>query len=174
MPGIFHRLGGQWHLTPVVGSPSLLRLDPMSIESPALKPVARATNECLLVCVGGQNRWATLVADDAGLRHNGTPIAAGLRMLEHRDALAVDGGEGSFFTTEELAHVEAYAGSAAISCPRCRSHVSAGDAVVRCPSCGVVHHEMADRNCWTYAEACALCSQPTALDAGLRWTPEDL
>lgn len=177
MPAVFHKRAGRWCLAPVDASPSLLRLDPVSVTPSAATDLNSAADACLLVRVDGHNRWAALVAGDVALRHNGVPVAARLRVLEHRDALALDGLEGDgalFFTTEELAHVEPFAGAEPVSCPRCHRHVHPGHAAVRCPSCGVVHHESADRNCWTYAEVCALCSQPTALDAGLRWTPEEL
>ena len=186
MPCIFHNSEGRWRLLPVATSPSVLRLDPLRVEPAA--PRATASDSFLLVRAAAPARpaqWALLVAGDADVRHNGMPVSAGLRVLEHRDALAFAGAtratgaaagaaaEAVFFTTEELAHVETFAGTESVSCPRCRSELRHGDAAVRCPSCGVVHHEATDRNCWTYAPACALCSQPTALDAGLRWTPEE-
>ena len=172
MPGIFAKSDGQWRMHPVGMSPSLLRLDPVSVE-----PNARLesnANACLLVRVAGHEQWAALVDEGADVLHNGARIAAGLRILEHRDALALAGAAAMFFTTEALAHVELFADAAPVPCPRCRSDVRQGDPMVRCPSCRVVHHEVTDRNCWTYAPTCALCSQPTALDAGLRWTPEEL
>lgn len=174
MPGIFHQCDGQWRLLPLAASPSLLRLDPVGVEPSASIGVPAGASQCLLVRVAEQAKWAALVAEDSNVRHNGARVAAGLRVLQHRDALALAGAGSVFFTTEELAHVETFAAASPLACPRCRSVVRPGDAVVRCPSCGVVHHEAADRNCWTYAQACALCSQPTAFDAGLRWTPEEI
>jgi hypothetical protein len=175
MPGIFHNVEGAWRLAPVVAPCSLLRLDtarikPFDAAHPGFAPPA-----CLLVRVAGPNKWAALVPAGAAIRHNGVPVAAGLRMLAHRDALALEGGDSLFFTTEEPAHIEVFAGPA-VPCPRCRLEVLPGDASVRCPACGVVHHESPDRGrpCWSYAEACSLCPQTTALDAGLAWTPEDL
>jgi Prokaryotic RING finger family 1 len=173
MPGIFAKSDGQWRMHPVGASPSLLRLEPVSVE-PCARLEPGANDACLLVRVAGHDQWAALVADDAEVHHNGTRIAAGLRTLEHRDALALGGTTPLFFTTEESAHVETFEAAAPVTCPRCRGEVHPGDAAVRCPSCGVMHHEAGDRNCWTYAPTCALCSQPTALDAGLRWTPEEL
>ena len=170
MPGIFNRCDGRWQLATVARSPSALRLDPVRVE-PAVAPPDGDT--CVLVRVEG-GIWAALMADNSAVRHNGAPVAAGLRMLEHRDALALRGAAPVFFSTEEPARVEAFVADAPVSCPRCRSDVMPGAATVRCPSCGAVHHEMPDRNCWTYAENCSLCPQPTALDAGLRWSPEEL
>lgn len=172
MPGIFAKRDGQWRIHPVGMSPSLLRLDPASVEPSAR--LESSANACLLVRIAGGRQWAALVADEPRVHHNGTRIAAGLRMLEHRDALALAGAESLFFTAEEPAFIEPFAATAAVTCPRCRGEVHLGDNAVRCPSCGVMHHETVNRNCWTYAPTCALCSQPTALDAGLRWTPEEL
>jgi hypothetical protein len=174
MPAFFCKHDGQWQLVPVAASPSLLRLDPVNVEPFAATGLTSASAACLLVRVAGQNRLAALVAGDVAIRHNGVPVTAGLRILEHRDALALEGGGLVFWTTEELAHVEPFAGAEPVSCPRCLRPVHPGHASVRCPSCGVVHHEVPERDCWTYAAKCALCPQPTALDAGLRWTPEEL
>jgi hypothetical protein len=175
MPGIFHKVDNQWRLAPVVAPCSLLRLDPARIKPFDAAHPGFAPPACLLVRVAGPNKWAALVPDGAAIRHNGVPVAAGLRMLNHRDTLALEGGESLFFTTEELAHVEAYAGPT-VTCPRCRREVLPGHASVRCPCCGVVYHEAPDRDlpCWTYSETCQLCPQLTALDAALRWTPEEL
>jgi hypothetical protein len=174
MPGFFHKSGGQWRLLSVTESPSLLRFDPVGVDPAGAATARTDANACLLVRVAGQERWAALVAEDAALLHNGARVAACLRVLEHRDALALGGGPSLFFSTEEPARVETFTADAPVACPRCRGEVRPGDAVVRCPSCGVVHHEAGDRRCWTYCEFCALCPQPTALDAGLRWTPEEL
>ena len=176
MPGIFHKIDSEWRLAPVVASPCLLRLDAPSIEPFDAAHQGFVKHACLLVRVAGRNKWAVLVAGDVAIRHNGVRVVAGLRILNHRDALALEGCGSLFFTTEELAHVEAFDGAASVSCPRCRLEVLPGHASVRCPSCGVVHHEAPDRdrNCWSYSENCALCTQKTALDAGLRWTPEEL
>jgi len=174
MPGFFHKLGAQWRLASFAATPSLLRLDMVSVEPFDGTTLSPSANTCLLVRVAGPNRWAALVAGDAAFRHNGIAVAAGLRILEHRDALALDAGGSLFFTTEELAHIESFGEAEPVSCPRCRSDVQQGDAIVRCPSCRVVHHETAERNCWSYSDACACCAQATAFNTGLRWTPEDL
>ena len=174
MPGIFHESGGQWRLVRAEESPSLLRLAPVSMEPAAAASPRPGANTCLLVQIEAGRKWAVLVSGAVALRHNGAPVTAGLRILDHRDAIGLDGHAPLFFSTEELAHVETFAFDTSVSCPRCRSEVRHGDAVVRCPLCGVAHHETPERNCWTYAETCALCAQATALDAGLRWTPEDL
>ena len=49
---------------------------------------------------------------------------------------------------------------------------------VRCPNqrCGAWHHQDAAQSldCWTYGPTCNLCGRSTQLDAGFRWTPEEL
>jgi hypothetical protein len=108
--------------------------------------------------------------------HNGAVIApgVGIRVLAHMDCLALESGEVIYFSTEEAARVMPFAGPTGVSCPRCRSEIRAGEPAVKCPGCGVFHHEIEDRNCWTYAPTCALCAQPTPLDHPLQWTPEGL
>jgi Prokaryotic RING finger family 1 len=173
MPHVFYKDNDKWRVAPVV-SPGLLRLDPVGVEATAVPGLRSPAKACLFVYIATQNKWGVMVGADMAVRHNGVPIKAGLRMLEHRDALAPEAGTLLFFSTEELARVEPFAGAAAVACQRCRGEIRQEDAAVRCPSCGVVHHEAADRNCWTYAETCAMCPQPSAPDAGLSWSPEEL
>ena len=61
-----------------------------------------------------------------------------------------------------------------VFCARCKKRIPAGAPAVKCPQCGAWHHSSDDLPCWTYAETCAFCDQPTALDADYRFTPEDL
>jgi hypothetical protein len=104
---------------------------------------------------------------------NGLPLRAGLRTLQDRDELRVPGLGPLYFSTERIARIEPLPTEPdALSCPRCRDRIAAGSPAVRCPGCGLWHHQTEDRPCWTYAETCALCPQPTAADAGYRWTPE--
>lgn len=118
--------------------------------------------------------WAVLCGEDAELWVNGGWVRIGLRMLRHMDEVRLGGGAPFYFSTERIAEVERYARDDAPRCPRCSHAIEKGEASVRCPSCGVVFHQRDKRPCWTYAETCALCDQPTALDAGLRWSPEEL
>jgi hypothetical protein len=105
------------------------------------------------------------------IKHNGVRVAVGLRVLAHGDWLSAAQGAPVFFSTEEAVCVETFVSPESMLCPRCKSEIVAGHAVVRCPDCGMIHHELADRNWWTYAPKCAQCSCPTALDTGLRWSP---
>jgi hypothetical protein len=118
--------------------------------------------------------WALLTSDGARLLLNGEPVALGLALLRHRDELRLGGGAPVFLSTERLAAVEAYAGDDAPRCPRCQQPIARGELAVRCPGCGVRHHQLVERPCWTYQPKCTLCEQSSDLEAGLRWTPEEL
>ena len=117
--------------------------------------------------------WA-LLGGDARLLLNGEPVAVGLALLRHKDELRLDGEAPLYFSMERLAAVEAYAGDDAPRCPRCQQSIAREELAVRCPGCGVLHHQLVDRPCWTYQPKCALCEQASDLEAGLCWTPEDL
>lgn len=117
---------------------------------------------------------AWVLIGDPAVRVNGARLATGIQVLRDRDEL-VAGGRRCWFSTETRAAVAPYAGAVAFACPRCRLDIEPGTPCVVCPGCGVLHHERADGlPCWTYAPRCAVCDQPTALDADLRWTPEAL
>lgn len=117
---------------------------------------------------------------------NGEECGLGIRVMDDRDEIAFPNRTGEtvrqYFSTESLATVVPFPDTApSARCPRCKSMIEAEMPAVRCPQCGAWHHEGAvvasggsARNCWTYAERCALCSQATALDAGYQWTPECL
>jgi hypothetical protein len=114
------------------------------------------------------------------------------------------GGDRCFFSTERVARPVRYPGGAQpVHCPRDRRPIEPGSRAIQCPACSVWHHhpevepavaaeaqvpgdtaevgtaEAASgstepMSCWTYGPTCALCDQPSALDAGFRWTPEGL
>ena len=101
----------------------------------------------------------------------------GIRILADRDAIRVPGLPTMYYSTERLAQIEAFPNTEHVFCPRCKLIISEGDSAVCCPQCGVWHHERVpeDKNCWSYAETCALCDQSTDLDsASFRWTPDRL
>ena len=119
--------------------------------------------------------WALLCPPQSDVRLNGLPVPLGLAVLADRDELRIPGESARFFSTETLARVEACPDTAAHSfCPRCKQAIESGSAAVRCPGCGLWHHSSDDLPCWSYAPTCAGCSQETALNAGFRWTPEEL
>ena len=116
--------------------------------------------------------WVALGAPSAHV--NGVALATGLRVLADRDELRA-GGARAFFSTESLATVTTFPGAeGAVFCPRCKLEIAPQSPAVRCPQCAVWHHQDAELPCFTYAACCTLCDQPTALDAGFRWTPEAL
>jgi hypothetical protein len=109
------------------------------------------------------------------LRLNGAPLQVGIRLLEDRDAIQTSDGSSTYFSSERLAEVELFPGSPEpVYCPRCKTEIEAGTPAVRCPGCDSQHHQSESFGCWLYADRCALCDQPTALDAGFRWSPEGL
>jgi hypothetical protein len=115
-----------------------------------------------------------VVLGDDTVHVNGSALGAGVAVLADRDEIRV-GAERVFFSTERLAAVTIHPGDErAVFCPRCKLEIAAGSPVVRCPSCNVLHHQSDEYPCWTYGEHCALGDQPTAMDAGFRWTPGDL
>ena len=173
MPTLFQKRDGRWTAEPVSDALGHLWLAPVRF---APTPDARSEppGVGVLVRVAANGPWALIVHADRRLTHNGRAVAAGFRVLAHKDALAVDGGEAAYFSTEEPARIEPFPGSSAVSCPRCRSDVLPGEPAVKCPNCGVFHHEDEERNCYTYSPTCAVCARSTALDEGLQWTPESL
>jgi hypothetical protein len=174
MPAIFHRVNGEWRAERLTMKHAAVRFAPIRIVT-LETPTARLSDGMIeLMRLEFGRKWIAIVPDDLRITHNGQPVAVGLRVLAHGDLLAAADGASVFFSTEEAACIETFTGPESVSCPRCKSEIAPGQAVVRCPDCGVVHHELADRNCWTYAEKCALCPRATALDAGLRWSPEAL
>jgi len=120
---------------------------------------------------GAQARWGLLC--DSGVRVNGDPLSLGIRVLRHQDALRIGTDTELFFSGEQLARISTYEGEPT-SCARCSGELIAGQSVVVCPICAAIHHQTTDLSCWTYAPKCAICSQPTPLDVGYAWTPEDL
>ena len=127
--------------------------------------------------VGGaaQDAWALLAAREARVRVNGVPVQLGIIVLADRDEIRWPPDCTRFFSTEQQPTVVPYPADAGRGfCPRCKQAIPAGEAAVRCPGCGLWHHASDALPCWTYGEHCAACAEPTALDAGFRWTPEEL
>jgi len=159
MPGAEGRVGA-WRVSPLAAGPAT---DPGGLPARLLRAPATTGDVWVLLC------------DTAAVTVNGVPVALGIRVLSDRDVLTTPDVPPVFFSAERLAYVETFAGAARpLTCPRCKDLVESGSTVVRCPQCGVVHHQTDDLPCWTYAEHCALCPQPTALHGAYRWTPEGL
>ena len=125
-------------------------------------------------------QWVLLAAPQARVLLNGSLLPLGISVLRDRDELALDVGQDGwlrpwFFATERLARVEPLPEGVAPNCPRCHDLLGPAQPAVCCPACGVWHHQLADRPCWTYGETCAAChQQPTDLNGTWLWTPDDL
>ena len=151
---------------------------PARRDSVAATPArAGSPARALLLRAGGEETeaWFAIGGGDGEIVVNGLPLSLGVRALSDRDEVRAAGGDSLFFSTETLAHPVPYPGGLPkASCPRCLQELEAGVAAVRCPGCGVWHHECNELPCWTHGPRCQLCPQPSALDAGYRWSPEDL
>lgn len=121
-----------------------------------------------------QTTWAVVVGSRRSVQVGGRPLALGLCVLSDRDEVRIEGVGTIFFSTETLAHIEPFpSADHECCCPRCTLEIKAETQAVRCPNCGVWHHQSGERDCWSYAPSCAMCTHGTALDAGFRWAPEE-
>jgi len=165
---------GSWVATPV-GDALALAGQAATIVDASHAAVAALERVVLRRLTNPPDTWALLCAPGSDVLVNGVPVPLGLTVLSDRDEVRVPGQRVRFFSTERLARVEIFAETAADGfCPRCKQTIERGTPAVRCPGCGLWHHASNDLPCWTYAPTCAACSQETALDAGFRWTPEEL
>jgi hypothetical protein len=138
-----------------------------------LAPFAAASSVQLRRVANPPDTWA-LITSSPALRLNGAQVPLGLAILEDRDEIRLPAVH-AWFSTETQAQVEPFPPSATRGfCPRCKQAIDPGSSAVRCPGCGLWHHASDDLPCWTYAPTCAACAHTTDLDAGFRWTPEDL
>ena len=121
--------------------------------------------------------WILLAAPDAQVLVNGFPISSGAHALDDRDEIRMAGFGPAYFSTERLARIERLdEATGGVACPRCSRKIAVGSLAVRCPGpgCGFWHHASDTSPCWTYGATCALCPQPSDLEAGFQWTPADL
>jgi hypothetical protein len=123
----------------------------------------------------GDECWSVIHTPGSSLRINGTALLTGIRVLAHKDELRLRGTAGRvFFSLERLARVVPFDGVENSHCPRCQTVIERQTPAVRCPQCGVWHHQSGEFPCWTYSPTCALCDQPTGLEGGFRWIPEEV
>jgi hypothetical protein len=165
----------EWVVVPLEDDPLALDgVPPRRLQASRAADEARSGAFLMPLEQEGMERWA--VVDNGGrARINGQPTAAGLRLLEDRDEIRTAAGAMAFFSTETRARIEPFPGAERpVHCPRCKLEIEPGTPAVNCPRCSIWHHESKRYPCWTYAERCSLCDQETALDAGFRFTPEDL
>ena len=121
--------------------------------------------------------WLLLAAPGSQVSLNGEKIEARIRILADRDAICIAPHRAMYFSTERRALIEKYTAPEQAFCPRCKLEIKPHDLAVCCPRCLVFHHhkDQDSESCWTYAETCALCDQPTELNlTDFNWTPEKL
>lgn len=120
--------------------------------------------------------WVLIATPAIRVSVNGLSLETGFAVLADRDEIRADGHAPWFFSTERTAEVEPYPENLPRgSCPRCKQPLTVGGPSVRCPGCGTWHHSSPESlACWTYGPTCAICSQPTNLNAGFQWSPEAL
>lgn len=127
------------------------------------------------------DQWVLLSESDANVRVNGVPLTLGIRLLRHRDEIvlpmSVGGPHRWFFSGESVVEVQPFpAVCAPAICPRCQRQIAVGTPAVQCPNstCGAWYHQTEESPCWASGEFCGLCETPAVLQAGTRWSPEDL
>jgi hypothetical protein len=178
MAQLFVEAGSGWLVAPLDGDAHALVGDAELSLRP--RPAADAAVEDAPViqresdASGEGETWVVIHTPGSALRINGTALATGLRVLSHRDELRLAGVAGRVFVSlEGLARIALFDGTEGSRCPRCQQAIQPGSPAVRCPQCGVWHHQSQELGCWSYSPACSLCSQPTELEAGFRWTPDE-
>jgi len=166
----------QWAVLPLEHDAFTLTANPPRPVDPSFRE-GDALSSVLLVRARGHEAVTWVLVSGAGSRVsvNGSVIETGMRVVADRDEIRIAGGERLYFSTETLASVEQFAGGdQTLFCPRCKQEIENGTKAVKCPGCGVWHHQTEELNCWTYSEVCALCAHATDLEAGFRWTPDEL
>jgi hypothetical protein len=170
-------IDGEWHAHVLGGAPVQLFADAPRVRlAPSRRSAADPSEVCLWPSAdAAAEDWALLAGPASTVRINGRRVDAGIAVLRDRDEIRVAASAPLFFSSERLASVSLFPDDGTRGfCPRCKQAIAAGSNAVRCPGCGIWHHASEELPCWTYAERCAACPQPTALDHGFRWTPEDL
>jgi hypothetical protein len=163
----------EWTPTPLVGDAVALVNGAFRRADDTPPVVATQARIILRRLADPPNTWA-LLSTSCALRLNGALLPLGLAVLDDRDEIRLP-ALTAWFSTETQARVEPFPESTPRGfCPRCKQAIAAATPAVRCPTCGLWHHASDDLPCWAYATTCAACAQDTALDAGFRWTPEDL
>jgi hypothetical protein len=129
---------------------------------------------------GAEGGVALLAGPGVEVRVNGLPLVGGLRVLEHRDELLIDGQRYCFSaqSTPVVTTFHLQDGARRPTCPVCRGPLRDGEHAVHCPGCARWYHQIEPaeehrgRTCWTYAATCRFCQHPTSLDGEAGWTPE--
>ncbi len=136
-------------------------------------PARQKTARLIRADAYGSQQWALIAPRSSDVRLNSCAVPAGLCVLADRDEIRI-GSEVTYFSTEMLAAIEEFpGGDRQVFCGRCRQLIESGSPSVRCPGCGIWYDESAELPCWTYSGKCTFCGNPTALNSGFSWTPED-
>lgn len=177
MAHLWMRSNTDWILAPLAGKGAVLTGDSEQPIRARRSRGARTRDKAPRIVPddGADAETWLLIADDR-VGVNGTPLSLGIRALRDRDEIRVPGMPALFFSGECLAVVTAMPKTDPVAnCPRCVQPIRADTPAVQCPQCRVWHHESEEYPCWTYGAKCAAnCDQPTNLEAGYRWTPEEL
>lgn len=173
-----------WMARPLTGDAYVVSEQGFSLREDGAGGRANVVARALVVRCdnGSQEHWLLLSQKRACVQVNSWPLVLGVRLLRDRDEILARANRSTtafqcFFSTERLAQVVAYpGGNGAVRCPRCKQPLEQSQMAVKCPnaSCSAWHHQEQQLPCWTYSDHCALCDQRTELDAGFRWTPEEL
>lgn len=168
--------GGAWAVLPLSGDEFDLVSLPVPSPASSRRPGGRRSGRLLRAMSEGAagTEWVLVAPPEEQIAVNGLPLLAGIHSLGDRDEIGL-AGESVFFSTETLARIEAMPASQEVRfCPRCKQAIEEASPAVRCPQCGLWHHQSETLPCWLYSSTCAMCPQDTDLEAGFRWTPEDL
>lgn len=165
-----------WAIAPLEGEVLALSVDGFSQAHVSPEGAASADGPRVARRQGPEGEsWVLMAGTKGCVRVNGLPLVLGLQVLADRDEVLLDGSARLFFSTEQLARVESAPQTQnRIFCPRCKQAIDRGSPAVKCPQCGGWHHQSEELPCWTYSKNCALCDQSTELQAGYRWTPEEI
>jgi hypothetical protein len=167
---------GSW--TAVIVDAETVALDPSGLVRRPAGPVDPAAAPAAVVCRAGGvgcETWTLLVPAGVAAFVNGVEVRVGIAVLADRDEIRLSGSRSLFFSTETAATVAPFPADGPRGfCPRCRQPIEPGTPAVNCPRCALWHHQSQALPCWTYADRCAACAQPSALDAGFTWTPEEV
>jgi Zn finger protein HypA/HybF involved in hydrogenase expression len=166
----------RWAVLPLEADAYLLTTDPPGPWR-SLPGVDGAVSNVVLLCQKGteEDSWILVAGREREVRINGDQLTLGVHTVLDRDEIQIVGTGALYFSTECLARIEVFPGSAErLYCPRCKQAVEPATTAVKCPQCRTWYHQADDLPCWLYAETCGLCPQPTDFKAGFRWTPEEL
>jgi hypothetical protein len=168
--------GNGWGALSLQGSYFILTAD-------SLRPVRKSAapniqnGEVLLgryVRPDGSESWVLRSANGTRVNVNGRPLYLGFRVLAHKDEIVLGGRVRLYFSGEQLARIEPFPGSEhPVFCARSKQPIAKGTPAVRCPGCGNWCEQSDQKPAWTYGPLCPCCEQPTALDTGYRWVPEE-